>query len=68
MVQINLFAKQRYRHICREQMYGYQAGKEWVGQIGRLGLTIYTLLCVEWMADEDLLYSTGSSTWCSIVT
>ena len=27
------------RHRLREQMYGYQGGKERVGWIGRLGLT-----------------------------
>ena len=30
MVQMNLFSKQKQRHRCREQTYGYQAGKgEW---------------------------------------
>ena len=37
MVQKNLFATQRVR--CREQIYGYQAGKGGVGRSERLGLT-----------------------------
>ena len=27
MVQMNLFAKQKYRHRHREQTYGHQGGK-----------------------------------------
>ena len=37
MVQINLFAKQQYRHRYREQTYGYQWGKEEMGQMGDWG-------------------------------
>ena len=39
MVQMILFAKQKSRHRHREQMYGYQGGKEGVEWIWRLGLT-----------------------------
>ena len=31
MVQMNLFAKQKQRHRCREQMYEYQVEKRRVG-------------------------------------
>ena len=31
MVQMNLFAGQKLRHRCREQTYGHQGGKWWVG-------------------------------------
>ena len=38
-----------------------------VGQIGRLGLT-YTLLYTKWITTKDLLYTTGNSTQCSVMT
>ena len=45
MVQMNLLAKQKCRHRCREQMYGHQGGREggmnW--EVG-IGINIYTLL------------------------
>ena len=28
MIQLNLFVKQKQSQRCREQMYGYQGGKE----------------------------------------
>ena len=28
MVRMNLFAQQKQRHRCKEQMYGYQGGGE----------------------------------------
>ena len=31
MVQMNLFAKQKQKHRCREQMYGHQGGGGWDG-------------------------------------
>ena len=40
-----------------------------VGRIERVALIyIYTLLCVKQLASEKLLYSTGSSAWCSVMT
>ena len=43
MIQMNLFAKQKYRHKHREQMYGYQGGRE-VGMNWETGIDIYTLV------------------------
>ena len=41
----NLICKAEIETRDREQMYGYQDGKEWVGGVGRLRLThIYTRL------------------------
>ena len=34
MVQMNLFAKQKQRHRCREQTYGYQGGKGGWNELG----------------------------------
>ena len=44
-------------------------GKERVGQIGRLGLAyIHCNRCIKQVASGKLLYSTGSSAQCSVVT
>ena len=32
------------------------------------GIDIYTLPCIKEIADKNLLYSTGNSTQCSVVT
>ena len=68
MVQMNLFAKQKYRHRCREQTYGYQGGKGGGGMNWDIRIDTYTLLCIKQITNEDLLYSTGNSTQCSVVT
>ena len=34
MVEMILFAKQKHRHRCTEQMYGYQEGKEGWDELG----------------------------------
>ena len=31
MIQMNIFAKQKQRHKCREKMYGHQREKGWMG-------------------------------------
>ena len=61
MVQINWFAGQKLRHRCREQMYGHQGGKV-VGGGGSggmnsvIGIYIYTLICIKWITNKNLLY------------
>ena len=44
-----------------------QRGGERVGEI-EIGTDIYTLLCIKQITNENLLYSTGNSTQCSVVT
>ena len=39
----------------------------WWGELGVWG-NIYTVLCIKWIADENLLCSTGNSSQCSAVT
>ena len=34
MIQMILFTKQKQRHGCREQVYGYQGGKEQWDDLG----------------------------------
>ena len=49
MIQMNLFAKQKQRHRCREQMYGYQgwAGLDELGDGDRHIYTIDTMYKVD---------------------
>ena len=62
MVQMNRFAGQKLRHRCREQTYGHQGGKG-VGRGERggvmnweIGIDIYTLICIKWITNKNLLY------------
>ena len=61
MIQMNRFAGQKLRHRCREQMYGHQRGKVWVGGGGRgmnweIGNDMYTLIRIKWITNKNLLY------------
>ena len=60
MVEMNWFAVQKLRHRCREQTYGHQGGK-WLGVCGgvlnwEIGIDVYTLICIKWITNENLLY------------
>ena len=61
MVQMNWFAGQKLRHRCREQTYGHQGGKAAGGGGGsvmnwEIGIDMYTLMCIKWMTNKNLLY------------
>ena len=61
MVQMNQFAGQKLRHRCREQTYGHQGGKAaGVGSGGgmnwAIGIDMYTLMCIKWITNKNLLY------------
>ena len=62
-----LFAKQKQSHRYREQTYGHQVGRGG-GMNQETAIDIYTLLCIEQLTNENLLYTTGNSTQCSVVT
>ena len=54
-------AGQKQRHRCREQTYGHQGGKAVGGGDGgvmnwEIGIDMYTLMCIKWMTNKDLLY------------
>ena len=61
MVQMNRFAGQKLRHRSREKTYGHQGGKA-VGGRGdgvmnwQTGIDMYTLMCIKWMTNKDMLY------------
>ena len=52
-------------------MYGFKHKKErGSGMNWETGTDTYTLviLCVKWTTNENLMYSSGNSTWCSMAT
>ena len=57
---MNQFARQKYRHRCKEQMYGHQGGKTgWGGGGGmnwEIGIDMYTLICIKQITNKKLLY------------
>ena len=58
---MNQFAGQKLRHRCREQSYGHQGGKAVAGGVGgvmnwEFGIDMYTLMCIKWMTNNNLLY------------
>ena len=62
MIEMNLFTKQKLTHRLREQNYGYRGGEGWdEGIVREFGIDMYTLLYLKWVANKDLLYSTGNS-------
>lgn len=46
---------------------GCQGGKEWGGTNWEIGVDVHTLLNIKWITNEDLLYSTRSSTQSSVM-
>ena len=66
MIQMNLVTKQKQTPRLREQTYSCQ-GEEWGGMIVQeFGMDRYTLLYLKWIANKDLLYSTGNSAQCYV--
>ena len=56
-----LISKQKQIHRFREGTQGYP-GKVLMGRIVReFEIDMYKLLCLKWITNKDLLYSTGNS-------
>ena len=67
MVQVNLSAKQKYRHRHKKGTCGHQGGRRG-GMNWETGVDIYTVLILHIKSmSKDLVYSTGKSTQCSVV-
>ena len=49
--------------MCTKRGVGEEGGMDW-----ETGIDIHTLLCIKQTTDENLLYITGNSTQCSVVT
>ena len=58
---MNLLTKQKRTHRLTEQTYGYRGEGCVGGIVGEFGIDINTLLYLGWMANRDLLCSTGNS-------
>ena len=57
MVQMNRFARQKYRHRCREQTYEHQGGKAgWWWMNWEIGIDIYTPIFIKLITNKNLLY------------
>ena len=60
MVQMNQFAGQKLRQRCRGQTYGHQGGESGGGggcvMNWEIGIDIYTLICIKWITNKNLLY------------
>ena len=42
-------------------------GEGWrAGTVREFGMNMYTLLCLKWITNKDLLYSTGNSAQCCV--
>ena len=69
-----LLTKQKQTHRLGKHSNGYQRGQvirgsgEGEGMNLEFGIGVCTLLCMEWMVNGDLLYSTGNSTQYSVIT
>ena len=57
---MNWFSGQKLRQRCREQTYGQQGAKVVGGSGGvmnwEIGIDIYTLICIKWITNKNLLY------------
>ena len=75
---MNLFAQQEQRHRCREQTCRHGGGEGGQDELGHRVMHAYEhgnehgnaclLPCIKQIASGNLLYSTGSSAWCSMLT
>ena len=54
---MSLFTKKKQTNRLRELTYGYWGE----GIVREFGIDMYTVLYLKWIANKDLLYSTGNS-------
>ena len=62
---MNLFTKQTQPHRLREGTYGYQ-GEDVGWRDQEVRSVTYTLGCLQWVTNKDLLYNTGNSAQYSV--
>ena len=62
---MDLFIEQKQTHRLREQTYGCLRGRMG-GRDREFGTDVYTPLCLKWITNKDLLYSTGNSAQCHV--
>ena len=65
MVQMNLFARQEKRCRRREWVCGHRG---WCGMNWEIGIGMCAVPCAKQIASGKLLYSTGGSALCYLLT
>ena len=66
--QFYLQSRNRDTEVENKHMDTKPTGKRGDGTNWEIGMNIYTLLYIQQTTNENLLYSTGNSTQCSVVT
>ena len=66
--QTQNFHSQKKKKKIHRQIYGCQRENNGGSIKWEIWINIHSLLCMEWMSNKDLLYSTGKSTQYSAVT
>ena len=64
----NLLSRQKETHRLGEQAYGCRRKEGGKRQLGGFGIDMYTLLCLKWITNKDLLYSMQNSAQCRVAT
>ena len=59
---------QNLKKVYKENKLMYTNREEGGGMNWEMRIDIYTLLCIKQITNENLLYSTGNSPQCSVVT
>ena len=59
---MNLLTKQK----LRERTYGSWMGGRDERTVREFGMDMYTVLCLKWITNKDLLYSTWNSVQCYV--
>ena len=68
MIQKKSFIKQKNLQILKSNIW-LPKGKPWERGINwEDGIDKHTLLYIEYMTNKDLMYKTGRSTQCSVIT
>ena len=64
MIQMNLFTKQKEIHRLRNEFMVNVWGGGEGGIVRAFGINMYTLLCLKWLTNKVLLYSTWNLVQC----
>ena len=64
---MNLLIKQKENHRHREQTYCCLEEGWGEGTVREFGIDMHTPLCLKWLTNKELLYSTWDSAQCLVV-
>ena len=63
---MNLLTEQKQTHRLPEEFVVARMEGWGEGIVREFGIDVYTLLCLKWITNNDLLYSTGNSAQCCV--